>query len=165
MKQEAIIGESLSELQALAPSGFALGFHVVFTTPTFMFQTYAPEWLDVYAQNGFLMLDPVVHWGFENTGSIRWSALKHLDTSGVLDKAGEFGINFGVTCAVESLGSRSFGGFSRSDREFTDDECQLLLTKFEEIHSITAKTKALEPSSVAALKKMSVTYTNTGGAS
>ena len=162
MNEEVIIGESLADLKALAPTGFALGFHIVYTTPTFMFQTYAPDWLEHYAQKGFLILDPVVHWGFENTGIVRWSALKHLDSSGVLDAAAKFGINYGVTVAVDSQGSRSFGGFSRGDREFTDEESALLLAQFNEIHTTTAQSKALSSSSIAALKKMSVTYTHTG---
>jgi LuxR family transcriptional regulator len=165
MNEAEIISYSLKELQAIAPAGFALGFHVVYTTPTFMFQTYSPEWLEIYAQKGYLMLDPIVHWGFENTGTVRWSALKHLDSAGVLDDAEKFGLNYGVTCAVESHGSRSFGGFARETAEYTDEECAFLLRKFTEIHAITAKTKALSESSVTALKKMSVTYTHTGVAS
>lgn len=162
MREENLIGEKLGMLKDAAPSGFALGFHVIYTTPTYMFQTYPRVWLDLYAEKGYLMIDPIVHWGFENIGSVRWSELKAADTGGVLDKAAEFGLAYGVTVAIDSDGSRSFGGFSRADREFSDSETETLLGIFTEIHNQTAGGKALPDDTKEALKKMSVGYTHPG---
>ena len=162
MNEETIVNQRLKEMQELAPTGFALGFHVVFTTPVFMFQTYPKAWLDEYAARGFLMQDPIVHWGFENVGKIRWSELADKDSAGVLEASAGHGIRYGITCAVESQGSRSFGGFSRGDREFTDQEADDLFEGFEDIHNTTAQSKAIDQTSVDALKKMSIVYTNTG---
>lgn len=163
MDEQTIISEPLAKLQDIAPAGFALGFHVIFTTPTFMFQTYRRKWLEHYAQKGFLMVDPIVHWGFENTGTIRWAELAHLDASGVLESAAKFGMKHGVSCAVEADGSRSFGGFARGDREFSNEEVATLLTTFEEIHTLTAQSKSLSPNTTAALKKLSIRYTQPDG--
>jgi LuxR family transcriptional regulator len=161
MQEDTKIEHRLSELKNLAPTGFALGFHVVYTTPTFMFQTYSSDWLEHYASKGYLMLDPVVHWGFENTGLIRWSDMVHLDTAGVLKDAADFGLNFGATCAVNDNDRQSFGGFSRNDREFTNDECDTLQLLFKEIHGLTAQREGLSPETKQSLKAMSVNYTQT----
>ncbi len=162
MQEDTLITEKIAALKAAAPSGFALGFHVVFTTPTYMFQTYPRAWLDLYAEKGFLMNDPIVHWGFENTGSVRWSDLKAADTSGILIRAAEFGLAYGVTVAIETDGSRSFGGFSRPDRDFTDAETQDLLKTFTDIHNLTAGGKVLADGTKNALKQLSVSYTHPG---
>lgn len=162
MHEETLISDKLAALKVSAPAGFALGLHVVYTTPTYMFQTYPRAWLDLYAQRGFLMSDPIVHWGFENTGTVRWSELKAQDSQGVFEAAAEFGLAYGVTVAIETKEGRSFGGFSRTDREFTDDEGQSLYESVCEIHLRTAGGKALADETKEALKKLSVQYTHPG---
>ncbi|MEJ6398004.1 autoinducer binding domain-containing protein [Yoonia sp. 208BN28-4] len=162
MREETLISDKLAALKIASPAGYALGLHVVYTTPTYMFQSYPRAWLDLYAQKGFLMTDPIVHWGFENTGSVRWSSLTAQDTQGVLVAAAEHGLNFGVTVALETDAGRSFGGFSRGDREFTEDEMQALYDHVSELHTLTASGEALPESMKEKLKTMSVNYTHPG---
>ena len=122
MSAQLEIRHILGDLMDTATAGFALAFHVRFTTPSFLFQTYPKDWLDYYSQNGLVMSDPTVAWGFENTGAIGWSDLTASDSAGVLAKAAEFGLKHGATCATGSDESRSIGSFARADRDFTDAE-------------------------------------------
>lgn len=154
------ISETLGKLHRLAPSGYALGFHLQYTTPKFVFQTYPKEWLDYYSSHGLLMVDPMVAWGFENTGTQRWSGLE--DTSGVLKMASDHGMNYGVVIVTTSDDSRSIGGFARSDREFTDEEIEELEADVIAIHDNTADTAKLDPEIVEHLKKMSIMVTHPG---
>lgn len=161
MAQQAEIRDSLKKLKELAPSGFALAFHVRYTTPTFLFQTYPKAWLDFYSQNGLVLSDPTVAWGFENTGAARWSDLAASDSAGVLVKAAEFGLKFGTTCAIEDSPNRSIGSFARADREFSDAENDEMVDLMSKMHEATANLKTLSPEIAAELRMMSVQFTHT----
>ncbi|MGJ8587992.1 MAG: autoinducer binding domain-containing protein [Yoonia sp.] len=154
------ISETLGKLNELAPAGYALGFHIAYTTPKFVFQSYPKAWLDHYSSNGLIMVDPMVAWGFGNEGTLRWSGLD--DAAGVLALAGEHGMKFGVVVSCVSDESRSLGGFSHPDREFTDDEIEQLHDCFVAIHDLTADTAQLDPKTVEQLKKMSIMVTHPG---
>lgn len=154
------ISEVLGQLKELAPAGYALGFHIQYTTPKFMFQTYKKQWLEYYSQNGLIMSDPMVAWGFEHAGTCRWSELH--DPASVLEKAADHGMRFGMVCAAESDGSRSIGGFSREDREFTDTEMSTISAAFDALHDDTADQAELSDETIQQLKKMSVMVTHPG---
>ena len=154
------ISRLLGELRTLAPAGYALGFHIAYTTPKFMFQTYPKEWLDYYSSNGLVMNDPMVAWGFENTGAKRWSAL--ADPAGVMKAAADHGIPYGVVVTVASNDSRSICGFGKADAEFTDDEIASIEAAVQAIHDETADTAMLDDDTVAQLKKMSIMVTHPG---
>ena len=154
------ISKTLSDLGKMAPSGYAVGLHVQYTTTKFLFQTYKKEWLDFYSQNGLVMSDPIVAWCFENTGAMRWSNLN--DPAGVLDQASAHGMRYGVVYATETGGSRSMAGLSRNDREYTDDEITTISEAIERLHVETADHAELAPEAVKQLKKMSIMVTHPG---
>lgn len=154
------ISETLGRLHKMAPAGYALGFHVEYTTPKFVFQTYPKAWLDHYSSNGLIMMDPMVAWGFENAGTQRWSLLE--DPAGVMQMAADHGMKYGVVIAVTSDDRRSIGGLSHPDREFTDEEIAQLESDVQLIHDKTADTAHLSPETVDQLKKMSIMVTHPG---
>lgn len=160
MADQTEIRNTLEKLKEVATGGFALAFHIRYTTPAFLFQTYSKDWLDHYSNNGFVLSDPTVAWGLQNTGATRWSDLGDSDQSGVLVKAAEFGLNFGTTCAIEDGDSRSICSFSRADREFTATETVLLLESSETLHRATSDLKTLSPETNKKLRMMSVQYTH-----
>ncbi|MFT5650738.1 MAG: LuxR family transcriptional regulator [Yoonia sp.] len=160
MSAQLEIRKLLGEMKQIATAGFALALHVRFTTPTFLFQTYEKDWLNYYSQNGFVMSDPTVAWGFENTGAVKWSELAKQDTMNVLKKAAEFGLKFGMTCGVEVDGSRSIGSFSRTDREFDAAETKSLVGLMGTLHTLTANVETISPETSAALRTMSVQFTH-----
>ena len=153
--------ELLGSLHGLAGAGYALGLHIEYTTPKFMFQTYPKAWLDYYSQNGLLMTDPMVAWGFEHTGSCRWSDLD--DPAGVMAKASEYGMKYGSVYATAEGGpTRSIGGFARSDREFTDEEQVTLAQLVDTLHASLAEQAALAPELLKQLRNMSIMVTHPG---
>lgn len=163
MNDQSSIQETLGDLKKFAPAGYALAFQIEYTTPTFLFQTYPSDWIRQYSEKGLVMADPTVHWGFQNEGTIRWSDLIEADASSVLAQAKSHGLNFGLTCSVSVQTARSFASFSRSDREFTDEEAVTLLAHIQDLHDKTAKIKTLSPETTLALQQMSVKVTPTVG--
>jgi LuxR family transcriptional regulator len=160
MSGQAEIQAKLVALQALTPAGYALAFHVRFTTPTFLFQTYDRKWLDHYSQHGYVMSDPTVHWGFENRGVCDWEDLKANDPADVLVAADAHGLKHGISWAIGDDSSHSLGSFARSDRKFTEDEIAELITIVTELHDLTNNLQALSPEMAAALKELSIMYTH-----
>ncbi len=150
----------LSKLKDQSPAGLAIALHIRFTAPAYLFQTYPKEWINLYSEQGLVMHDPIVGWGFTNTGSIRWSELGLSDPQGVLLKAREFKMNFGIALATEVEKSRSVSGFSRSDREFTDTEITALSNLTTRLHNLTAAARPLSAETRAELRKMSITFTH-----
>ena len=141
----------------MAPAGYALAFHIRYASPTFLLQAYPKAWTSYYSLHALVMSDPTVAWGFTHEGACRWSELTD-DPARVMVRAAEHGLNFGMVCAVESHDSRSFGSFSRADREFTQEEMAALLDVLTDLHEATRNVSDLSPTSVEELRKMSVNY-------
>ena len=150
----------LQALEGLSPAGFAIAFHVRLTAPDFLFQTYPKPWIDTYSEKGYVMADPIVRWGFTETGWIRWSDLAHLDQVGVLPESKAFGMNFGVAIATDEGGSRSFAGLARPDREYTDEEIATLTDLVLTLHAETASAKGMDAALRAQLHELSVKMTH-----
>ncbi|WP_051067993.1 autoinducer binding domain-containing protein [Octadecabacter antarcticus] len=128
----------LESVENLAPSGFAIAFHIRLTSPDFLFQTYPKDWTDIYSEKGYVMQDPTVRWGFTETGSIRWSGLAEMDDQNILGQSLAYGMAFGVTISTDTGGSRSLASFSRPDREYTDEEIKQLSQCVQALHDMTA---------------------------
>ena len=106
----------LETVEDLSPSGFAIAFHIRMTASEFQFQTYPKDWMKTYSEKGYVMVDPIVGWGFANTGAIRWSDLSAMDPENVLGQSAAYGARFGTAIAVEDDETRSVAGFARPDR-------------------------------------------------
>lgn len=159
MTDISTIENILVKMQEKSPSGFAIAFHIRLTAPDFLFQTYPKAWIDTYSEKGYVMVDPIVRWGFANTGSTRWSGLADLDDQNMLEQSLEYGMAYGVAIATETGNSRSFAGFARSDREYTDAEIADLTADMQMLHDLTAGKTQMDPDIHAALHRMSVTMT------
>jgi len=160
MHDQAEILRTVERLTALAPTGYAIALHVRFTTPTFLFQTYPREWIEVYTQRGYVMSDPTVMWGFSNTGRVRWSDLTAQDSAGMLAQSAAHGMKYGFTLATDRAGSQSLGSFTRGDRDFTDAEIDEIEGLFLGLHDATTDLAGLSPETRDALKLMSITFTH-----
>ena len=79
----------------------------------------------------------------------------------MLKSAGEYGLNFGTTCALEVEGSRIIGSFAHADREFTAQEQKILSETMGNVHAAMTDLKTLSPETAAALRMMSVQFTHT----
>ena len=150
----------LSEIKSLAPKGFAIAFHINFSTPKVLFQAYPKEWTQLYSEKGMVLNDPIVHWTFNNLGVIKWSELDNLDTAGVLEAARSFDMNYGLACAIDSEGSRSVAGFCRDDREFTEAETQKLMRALERLVEITDPDAPVSLKLQEHMRKLSILLTH-----
>lgn len=134
----------LESVEKLAVSGSAIAFHIKLTSPELMFQTYPKAWTDIYSEKGFVMVDPIVRWGFTETGSIRWSELSEQDEQNILKQSATYGMTYGVAIAVESDNSRSMAGYSRPDREYTDAEISQLTQCTQSLHELTTARDGMD---------------------
>lgn len=158
MTDAAAMRERLEAAGDLSPAGYAVAFHIRYSAPTFLLQTYPKTWTAYYSLHALVMADPTVAWGFANEGSCRWSDLTD-DPARVMERAAEHGLKYGVVCAVDSDDSRSFGSFARADREFTDAEIATLCDGVAYMHAATRHLETLPEDALEMLGKMSVNYT------
>lgn len=128
----------LSTLREACDSGFALAIHIRLTRPTLLFQTYDPAWSDHYSEHGYMLSDPVVHWGLTNTGRVIWDSLSGKDPEGVLKAARDFGLYNGWTLALGESNDKTIAGFTRSDRAHGAEERDAMEAIMVEIHGMTA---------------------------
>mgnify|MGYP000654313970 CR=1 FL=1 len=154
------IKDLLSDAEKLAPSGFAFAFHIRMTTPDFLFQTYPKAWIDTYSEKGYVMVDPIVRWGFTEIGHIRWSSLSEMDDQNILEQSRAYGMNFGVAIATETGNSRSFAGFARPDREYDDAETSKLIGYVQSLHDLTASKNGMEADLRDELQRLSIEMTH-----
>lgn len=124
----------LARLNKLAPAGYALGLHIRFASALMMIQTYDPKWIEVYTQNGYMLCDPMISWGFGTEGAVRWSEIGHPDPHDIFGKAASFGLKYGVVVSHGAVSSRTIGGFARSDREFNDQEIDRIHSTVRHLH-------------------------------
>ncbi|MDP4032852.1 MAG: autoinducer binding domain-containing protein [Pseudorhodobacter sp.] len=146
------LDRELHQLTLLAPSGYFLGLHIRFTSPLMTFQTYDQAWIDHYTENGFVLRDPMIAWGFSTTGSIRWSDDKLLDPFHLFGEAEKYGLRYGATVACGMINSRTIGSFARGDREFREDEIASISTIVHRLHDITEPPEELTKAQVEALR-------------
>lgn len=158
MDDQDKISAKLTRLRDASPAGFAIALHIRFTSPRYLFQSYEKDWLDTYSREGMVLHDPVVRWGFEHEGTIRWSALQ--DPAGIMQRSRNYGMNYGSVIAMTRSGTRSMGGFSRSDREMTDAEIVAIRDDLTALHDLTARVETLAPSVHATLRTMSIFLTH-----
>jgi LuxR family transcriptional regulator len=160
LTRRASVAALLHDLDQRSPAGCAIGLHIRFTTPRYMFQSYPKRWMDEYSGSGLLVQDPTVHWGMSNVGWVRWCDLEPIDSHGVLERARDYGIMNGVTIALFIDGSRSIASFARSDRDYEALEIANLELVFSGLHRATASLEALTDDDQLALKDLSVRLTH-----
>lgn len=139
----------------LAPAGYYIALRIGFAFPSEEFNALPAKWVDCYTTRGYMLYDPVVRWLYENTGSIRWSAIPMDDPRGILAEARSHGLMFGTAiCCMESgqNGQRSFGSFARSDREFDDSEIHNLAFRLTKLHQSRLPPRNLTMAELEALR-------------
>ncbi|MBV7380554.1 helix-turn-helix transcriptional regulator [Maritimibacter dapengensis] len=146
------LDHGLAQLSDLAPRGYALGLHIRFAAAHLMIQTYDPRWTQRYTENGYMLADPMVFWGFGNNGTIRWSEIDLPDPHNIMGQAADFGLKFGIAVTTGPTSSRTIGGFARGDREFTDGEMEKIQALVEKLHEQSTPPDNLTPAQRMALR-------------
>ncbi len=143
------------EFSSIATAGCYVALRIGFAFPVDERNEFPPDWIEYYTRNGLMLRDPVVRWVYDNTGSTRWSEISASDTSRVLAKARNFGLNYGavVCCVLENpKGQRSFGTFARSDREFSADEIALFGFHLKRLHVMSVPPSNITKAELEALQ-------------
>lgn len=159
MDRLARISEVLAPLRAAYPAGFAIALHFNYAAPKYLFQSYRTDWMDIYSREGLVLHDPTVRWGLAHTGSVRWSALDPGDEAGVMARAAEHGMRFGVALALDTNGSRSVANFARPDHEVSAPEIARLGDDLAILHGLTATLETVTPQFHDSLRRMSIHLT------
>lgn len=132
---ETVIPNHEEELLMLARcgnAGFFLGFGLNFMKkPDYFFNSYPEAWSEKYQKENLVVGDPTVFWVMTKEGSIRWSELTVPDLRGVMAKAKKHGLKYGASFVTVTGLKRSFLSVARNDRELTDSEMTVLLSKLE----------------------------------
>ncbi|MCW3780841.1 helix-turn-helix transcriptional regulator [Defluviimonas salinarum] len=142
------------EFSLLAPAGYYIALRVGFAFPVAEHNALPDAWVELYTQRGYMLYDPVVRWSYENSGAIRWSEIPLPDPRNVLAMAAQYGLGYGVAIACAPSGregQRSFGSFARSDREYEDEEIEILQSKLLRLHEATAPPTNLTRAELEAL--------------
>ena len=157
MTNPRLMTDLLVRASELAPAGYALAFHVDQMRPSFLLHAYPEAWTTIYARKALVMVDPVVAWGLSQEGVCRWSDLTE-DPSGVMTLASENGLKFGCVCSVGTVELRTFGGFARSDREFTSNEIDELNAILSELKVTSLSARDLSEEAKQALLRTTIRY-------
>ena len=160
MNDSPSIMPAISRPNLLSPAGYAMAFHISYTTHKFLFQTYNSQWREEYSKQGLVLQDPTVKWGFENTGKIDWRDLTDSDESGGLEQARAHGLEHGFTFSLAPTNSKTITSFARGDREFTAAEITEITAIVAELHDYTADIDEFSSAELAQLKQMSVDFTH-----
>lgn len=148
------ITELLEALAEICDTGFALAVRIRFATPLLLYQSYAPDWIDFYNENNLLMSDPVVRWGLENTGVIRWDDPGLDDPKGIIALAKERGLRNGVEIATGETGARTLAGCTRASGPFDAAEIAHLVSLVETVHAVTEGLDGCNTSEIQALRRL-----------
>ena len=146
---------SQQDVEEIAAAGHYIALRVGLMFPLEEMNQLPPTWVDHYTKNRFMLSDPVIRWIYANTGAIRWSAIDLPDPMRVLDQAQTFGMRFGVAVACfdgNKEGQRSFGWFTRADREFEPAEIDALHDYVMALHHAKAPPTNLTKAELEALK-------------
>jgi LuxR family transcriptional regulator, quorum-sensing system regulator SdiA len=153
-ERKAGIARILVELHTICDRGFALAIHIRYTRPTLLYQTYDQSWADTYSERGYMLSDPVVRWGLNNTGWVEWASLADQDPEGVLADAVAHGLTNGWTYATGPAASRTIAGLPCSSAGFTPDERAALAVTIDQLHELTDGFETLSPTQQDALRAL-----------
>ncbi|WP_372840029.1 autoinducer binding domain-containing protein [Phaeovulum sp.] len=142
----------LRKLGRLASQGFFIGLHIRFTSPLMSFQTFNPSWVNHYTDQGYVLRDPMIAWGFSTSGTIRWSDKRLVDPYGIFKEAAAYGLKYGITVACGPIRSRTVCSFARDDREFTDEEIATIAGIVHHLHEMVEPPEKLTKAQVEALR-------------
>lgn len=155
MKIVMSIEGKIERLSSLCPGGFLVAIRMGFFFPVYEKNTLPAKWTERYTARGYMVADPVLHWCYQNLGAKRWSALTEEDPRGVLSQARLHGLNYGLAASCidpDNPSQRSFGSFTRADREFKDSEIVEISELLEDLHVELVPPKNLTDAELEALR-------------
>jgi LuxR family transcriptional regulator len=154
MREEQVVSQLLGQIAALCDTGYLLAVHIRYTRPSLMYRTYPQAWIDFYSERGFMMSDPVVHWGLAQTGVALWSDLSANDPEGVVAAAAAHGLHNGWTYALGPASARTIASMTRSGADFTESQRAELTDLVDQLHALTGNFDTLPAATQEALRAL-----------
>lgn len=156
---------NMDELEArllrVAPAGYMLALNIRHLTPEFFQSSYPADWITIYTQKRYLLLDPIVLWARFSHGCTRWSEVHagFVREPGrlVLEHARSYGLSYGgaVSTRGPAGGHRlSLLTGARQDRELDDAELAELASVLEEMVAAVGDDGGLGDSELQALQDL-----------
>lgn len=154
MSLRSSIDHHTKRLEALSPNGFFFALHIRFALPLLHHQTYPQGWTDLYTEEAYALRDPIIAWGFSETGHARWSEIvtKLPDPFDIIGQARKFGMVYGIAVSCGPKKSRTIASSARDDREFTDDEITQISNLVFQLHHLTKPPESLTDAQIEALR-------------
>lgn len=152
MSKTPVLEYILNSLGQLAPAGYFIGLHIRYASPLMQFSTYDQRWLDHYTEKAYALRDPTIAWGFSTEGATRWGDMPIPDPFGLFSEAKAFGLEFGLTVSCGPISSRTISSFARADRDFKDDEIEMISYQVRRLHDATEPPDSLTRAQIEALK-------------
>ncbi len=152
MSIQAEVHRRTKKLTDVAPCGIFYALHFRFALPLMHYQSFPEAWTDRYTEQAYALRDPIIAWGFNDTGTSRWSEIKIPDPFDILGQARAYGMNYGFAVACGPIKSRSIASAARSDREFTDAEIAAFYQIVLEMHDLTEPPETLTDAQIEALR-------------
>jgi len=147
-----------TKFQQLAPAGYYLGIRRGFMNPQLERNALPEDFIEIYTRNGFGQTDPLMLWCATREGSVRWLDVPEFPSSAVRNLYLAHGMEYGAavsTGTVAKDGTRSFGFFFRSEKDFSDDELAELFEMVLASH-MDAGRMALTKAQTDALRLMTL---------
>lgn len=154
MSVRSLIDRQTERMERLAPSGFFYALHIRFAMPLLNHQTYPQGWIDTYTEQAYALRDPIIAWGFSETGTTRWSEIETLDPLNILGQARAYGMIFGAAVSIGPMKSRTIASAARSDREFTAPEITAFAALVNDLHQNTEPPTKLTTAQAEALRSV-----------
>jgi LuxR family transcriptional regulator, quorum-sensing system regulator SdiA len=142
----------LDQLNDIAPMGYNVGLHIRYASPLVYKSTYPAEWVQHYNDHSYYLRDPLVFWGVGVQGTMRWSKIPLPDPFSVMKQAAAHGLRYGAVSSYGPITSRSIVGIGRSDREFADDELEVLGELTVRLHIAAKPPSELTKAQIEALQ-------------
>lgn len=152
MSVQAEVDLITKRLSEISPGGFFYALHIRFALPLMHHQTFPQGWTDLYTEEAYALRDPIIAWGFSQTGSSRWSAIQIPDPFDILGQARQFDMNFGCAVSCGPIKSRTIGSAARPDREFDEDEINAFEKLIFRLHDVTEPPNSLTQAQIDALQ-------------
>ena len=148
-------------VRSLANSGFVMVFEISAFGPAHVHNEFDDDWRRIYEKNSYHARDPIFMRANISDCKLRWSEvgfkIPGITTNKIGIHAAEYGLKFGVILSKKP-DYRSFMSCARHDREFTDDEVELLEMKFDRILAGGSDGNALSKEKLMILLKLSEGY-------
>jgi LuxR family transcriptional regulator, quorum-sensing system regulator SdiA len=151
---DQVVLQLLGKIAVLCDTGYLLAAQIRYTRPSLMYRTYPQAWIDYYSEQGYMMSDPVVHWGLTHTGVVLWSELTGQDPEGVVAAAGSYGLNNGWTYATGPSTGRTIASMTKSGADFTAAQQADIIALVDQVHALTVDFDQLPTATQEALRAL-----------